>query len=443
MTGKRKIFMFVLLLCTLVIGMASQRPVEAKKKVKALTDQKIWNKKRIQATRAEVKYSFYLSKDKKKAWIIKIKPLKRKMKTIKIPPKLKGGEVVCISHDFTTDYEPGECITSVFGGEAEPWYYGKTAQCRYSKSITKMKLPDCVEYIGSGAFGGMTNLKSVRLPAMLKEIESYAFYGSDKLTKVVMNKKLKNFSRESFAFCKKLTDISLDKSNKALTVKDGMLFDKSMKKLIWAAPGIKEIMIPEGTCSIGSNCFSTSCVNKLSIPSSLARVENNGLYVPYLKDLSLNANNNTFEIDGESLFIKNTGELICQLPRNGKTAYVSSKVKKITGNSKCSGDYSTEDGSTIQYLVFLGDIILCKGSNKIITEQHYGYIQLVFLTQKLPLIDKKPKYRDNLLIDKADCIYVPRGSEKNYFNALKKFYTFKSDVVRIKPVTKRIMRKIS
>ena len=57
MTGKRKIFMFVLLLCTLVIGIASQRPVEAKKKVKVLTDQKIWNKKRIQATRAEVKYS--------------------------------------------------------------------------------------------------------------------------------------------------------------------------------------------------------------------------------------------------------------------------------------------------------------------------------------------------------------------------------------------------
>ena len=85
---------------------------------------------------------------------------------------------------------------------------------------------------------------------------------------------------------------------------------------------------------------------------------------------------------------------------------------------------------------------MCKGSNKIITEQHYGYIQLVFLTQKLPLIDKKPKYRDNLLIDKADYIYVPRGSEKNYFNALKKFYTFKSDVVRIKPVTKRVMGEI-
>lgn len=441
MTGKKKIFIFVMLWCTLVIGMASQEPVQAKKKVKALPDQKIWNKETVQAARAEVKYSFYLSKDKKKAWITRIKPLKKKMKTIKIPSKLKGAEVVCISHDFTTDYEPGECITSVFGGEAEPWYYGKTAQCRYSKSITKMKLPDSVEYIGSGAFGGMTNLKSVRLPAMLKEIESYAFYGSDKLTKVVMNKKLKHFSTESFAFCKTLTDIRLDKNNKMLTVKDGMLFDKSMKKLIWAAPGMREVIIPEGTCSIGRSCFATSCVNKLSIPSSLTWVHNNGLYVPCLKDLSLAADNNTFEIDGESFFVKNTGELICQLPRNGKTAYVSSKVKKITGNSKCSGDYSVEDGSTIEYLVFSGDVTLCKGSDKMLTENHYGYIQLVFLTQKLPLIDK-PKYRDDLLIDKVDYIYVPRGSEKNYFNALKKFYTFKSDVVRIKPVTKRVMGEI-
>ena len=43
-------------------------------------------------------------------------------------------------------------------------------------AITSVYIPNSVETIGSSAFTGCTDLKSVRLPMQLKSIESFTFY---------------------------------------------------------------------------------------------------------------------------------------------------------------------------------------------------------------------------------------------------------------------------
>ena len=75
-------------------------------------------------------------------------------------------------------------------------------------ALTDVTLPDGLQTIGEGAFGGCTALKSVTLPAGLKEIEKNAFGGCETLTSINLPEGLKTIGEGAFNECTALKSIT-------------------------------------------------------------------------------------------------------------------------------------------------------------------------------------------------------------------------------------------
>ena len=78
-------------------------------------------------------------------------------------------------------------------------------------ALTDVTLPDGLQTIGEGAFGGCTALKSVTLPAGLKEIEKNAFGGCETLTSINLPEGLKTIGEGAFNECTALKSITIPK----------------------------------------------------------------------------------------------------------------------------------------------------------------------------------------------------------------------------------------
>ena len=124
-----------------------------------------------------------------------------------------------------------------------------------SKPDTVYTVPDTVKVIYNSAFWGAQNLEEVILPEGLESINGYAFSTTAKLKKVNLPDSLtqigqsafymapieevhigKNVSQiGSYAFyaCPNVEELDVAEDNAWFTVVDGVLFDKSMSRLIW------------------------------------------------------------------------------------------------------------------------------------------------------------------------------------------------------------------
>jgi len=164
--------------------------------------------------------------------------------------------------------------------------------------LIKALLPQSIKRIGVNAFATCPNLQEVKLNEGVENIGDYAFYGCDSLEQIMIPDSVNHVGLGAFAFsktlwsiwigrgvnqfadnpftgCVSLSSLQLSKDNAALTVVDGMLFDKAEQLLIAYSCGLEstECTIPSGTQAIGKSAFSRSpYLQNVEIPESVTEI---------------------------------------------------------------------------------------------------------------------------------------------------------------------------
>ena len=149
------------------------------------------------------------------------------------------------------------------------------------KSINSVMMSSPVISIEQGAFYGCEALETIGLPEGLKSIGTSAFYTCGKLTHVQLPQTLETMGMSAFGYCRsleavhvpektsidvrfatpfgncnKLKEITVDDNNKEYASIDGVLFDKTKKKLLCYPNGKgTSYTVPQGVEVIGKNAF--------------------------------------------------------------------------------------------------------------------------------------------------------------------------------------------
>lgn len=121
-------------------------------------------------------------------------------------------------------------------------------------------------------FKNCKNLAKVTLSSKLNSINSDSFKGCLSLEKIDIPKTVSYISEDAFKECTALFEINVDSDNKYYCTVDGVLYNKSITKLIKLPPGkhIKDFMIPDTIYEIGNGAFEScsfletiKCSNKI------------------------------------------------------------------------------------------------------------------------------------------------------------------------------------
>ncbi|MBQ4068910.1 MAG: leucine-rich repeat protein [Lachnospiraceae bacterium] len=170
-----------------------------------------------------------------------------------------------------------------------------------------------VTQIYSSAFSGRQydgNMATVSIPATINYIEDYAF---------------------SFGYIEK---IDVSESNPYYCVKDGVLYDKNMKTLIFYPNKYGKFNIPNGVETISYGAFDEAIsLTEIYIPKSVKNVEYAFGRLPGLKSVEVSDKNTKYSSVDGVIFNKKGTELIYYPTAKHisyETYYVPNKVKTIS-----------------------------------------------------------------------------------------------------------------
>lgn len=156
----------------------------------------------------------------------------------------------------TGDYE----YVLLEDGSAKITYYMGPEET-YEVEIPRELDGHTVTAMASGCFGERWNLTSVTIPDCVTEIEGNPFYS-----------------------CESLQTIEVSPNHPALALIDGVLFDKTEKKLLCYPAGREDTSyeIPEGIVAIGWGAFSNCMrLEHVSIPETVAAIGDYAFYACY------------------------------------------------------------------------------------------------------------------------------------------------------------------
>ncbi len=128
------------------------------------------------------------------------------------------------------------------------------------------------------AYPAANGMKWYEIPAGVTAIEIAAFGNAHQLETLTIPSSVTNIPEGTIQHCGNLTSITVDENNQYYTSKDGVLFDKGIKKILSYPPEKATITyeIPNGVTEIGNSAF-TVCTNltSITIPDGVISIGDN------------------------------------------------------------------------------------------------------------------------------------------------------------------------
>ena len=131
-----------------------------------------------------------------------------------------------------------------------------------------------VTTIGMHAFYDCTTITALSFPDSLTSIEEEACGSCSGLTHINLPASLTNFDSTAFLSCSCLTSITVSATNAFFSSPNGVLFNKSLTRLIEFPPGrTGGYAIPPGVTVIGNYAFDTCAgITNLTFPSGITSI---------------------------------------------------------------------------------------------------------------------------------------------------------------------------
>ena len=216
----------------------------------------------------------------------------------------------------------------------------------YDTKISQITIPKNIQKIEQLAFAGNDELTQIIFEESTDGtdeeiiIQKYAFQDCSKLQKFHIPKRLKQFDSKMFDNCNNLKELSIETNHEKYQVKDNVLFDKEMTKLLFYPKGLQNDLysIPKGVQVIEKEVFSSTSSQWIKFPSSLKQIGKRSFYssqqikVVYLPEsiqiiedhaFALNEKLETVIITSETITIKKKSFYGC---KNLKNVIIQSKT---------------------------------------------------------------------------------------------------------------------
>jgi len=142
--------------------------------------------------------------------------------------------------------------------------------------LGKIEIPYTVERIGVAAFSGCTGIEAVTVPDKVKYIGSSAFSGCGKLKIVTIGASVESIGNGFLAGCASLESLEVSKNNETYYSEADCIIEKGKTTLV---AGCKNSVIPFGITAIGEGAF-RNCIGltEITLPSSVAVIEDYAFY---------------------------------------------------------------------------------------------------------------------------------------------------------------------
>lgn len=140
--------------------------------------------------------------------------------------------------------------------------------------ITSIKIPS-VERISANAFDGCESLLHVELSNDTKYIETHAFQFCTSLKSITLPDKLISLENMVFTGCTALKSVNVSENAEHFSSKDGVLFSKDGKQLVYYPDGKTEssYTVPETTVRIGGYSFyNNRNIQSVVLPKKLTTI---------------------------------------------------------------------------------------------------------------------------------------------------------------------------
>ena len=124
------------------------------------------------------------------------------------------------------------------------------------RTVTQFRFHENTRVIGPGAFNSCSALTELTVPDSVVGIGDEAFWYCSALTKLSLGKGVRDIGEELFFYCDKLSGVIVDSGNEVYSSYDGVLYDKTITRLIQAPIGITGIYtVPDSVSRIEANAF--------------------------------------------------------------------------------------------------------------------------------------------------------------------------------------------
>lgn len=155
---------------------------------------------------------------------------------------------------------------------------------QYDGMDSEVRVPDSIDghkvtVIGKEAFWhSMVPITSVILPDTITTIEDSVFWDCTELESVTIPRSVVSIGKDVFGKTSgkdsKLSQIFVDPENKSYSSKNGMLLDKTGKRLVACPPAVKGICtIPDGITKIDDRVFyNNDKITEVRLPSSIEEI---------------------------------------------------------------------------------------------------------------------------------------------------------------------------
>ena len=123
--------------------------------------------------------------------------------------------------------------------------------------LEKISLPESVALIGENAFSGCTSLVDINIPENVSAIGKEAFMGCSLIKEIAIPENVTDIGENVFEGCTELKQITVDKKNSCFKDIDGVLYDKSEKRLLCypGKRGAKHYVLPSTVTRIDQSVF--------------------------------------------------------------------------------------------------------------------------------------------------------------------------------------------